>query len=265
MSKTGNVLQVLRLFTEERRQLKVADVARLLDVSSATAYRYVLDLADAGLIESPSAGLYVLGPAIVELDRQIRVHDPLIAAATDVMQSLSDRTGGTAILSRLHGRRVVCVHQVTGRHGPATVSYERGRSMPLYRGATSKIILAHLSRDTIQDIAETDPAGLKAAGLPTEPAKLLALLETLRAQPVYTTAGEVDAEARGWAAAIHHGKKLLGSLSLIMARDAPAADLQRIADPVRRAALRIEGRLQAVPGPVMATSPTQQAQGERHE
>ena len=194
MSKTGNVLQVLKLFTEERRQLKVAEVAKLLDVSSATAYRYVLDLTAAGLIESPSAGQYVLGPAIVELDRQIRVHDPLIHAAEDIMQTLSDRTGGTALLSRLHGRRVVCVHQVSGRLGPATVSYERGRSMPLYRGATSKIILANLGRDAIEDIAVTDQEGLESAGLPTDPSALVALLEPIRAQPVYATGGEVDAE-----------------------------------------------------------------------
>ncbi|CAN5416888.1 IclR family transcriptional regulator [soil metagenome] len=261
MSKTGNVLQVLRLFTEERRQLKVADVARLLDVSSATAYRYVLDLVDAGLIESPSAGQYVLGPAIVELDRQIRVHDPLIAAAADIMQTLSDRTGGTALLSRLHGRRVVCVHQVAGRNSPETVSYERGRSMPLYRGATSKIILAHLGRETIEDITQTDSPALRAAGLPVNLQELLDLLETWRAQPAYATAGEVDAEAMGWAVAIHHGKRLLGSLSLIMSRKSPPADLLPIADALRRAALRIEGRLDAA-APTNSL-PKEQAQAER--
>lgn len=33
--------------------------------------------------------------------------DPLIAAAADIMKSLSDRTGGTTILARLHGLRVL--------------------------------------------------------------------------------------------------------------------------------------------------------------
>ena len=73
MSKTAKVLQVLRLFGEGRKQLRATDVAQLLGVAPATAYRYVADLEAAGFIESASMGNYVLGPAIVELDREIRI------------------------------------------------------------------------------------------------------------------------------------------------------------------------------------------------
>lgn len=245
MAKTSNVLNVLRLFNEERSQLRVAEIARLLAVSGATAYRYVADLEQAGLLETPSAGRYVLGPTIVELDRQIRVHDPLIAAAGEIMQTLSERTGGTTILARLHGRKVVCVHQVRGRLGPASVSYERGRAMPLYRGATSKAILAHLDRDTVFALTETDAAMLRRAGLPTRTQPLLAHLAALRAQKVCVSSGEVDPEALGWGAPIHHGEHLLGSLSVVLSRTAPDTGSDRIANALLRAALRIEGRLEA--------------------
>jgi DNA-binding IclR family transcriptional regulator len=245
MTKTGNVLQVLRLFSEERQQVRVADIARLLKVSNATAYRYVSDLERAGLVESSSTGQYVLGPTIVELDRQIRIHDPLIAAAADILRTLSERTGGTTILARSHGRKVVCVDQVPGRHGPKTVSYERGRAMPLYRGATSTVILAHLNRETIRALASEDAAALKKAGLPSRPDALLEYLELLRAQGVVRTEGAVDAEAVGWATPIHHGKHLLGSMSVVLSRNAPDVAPQRVADQLRRAALRVQGRLDA--------------------
>jgi DNA-binding IclR family transcriptional regulator len=245
MSKTGKVLQVLRLFDDDRRQLRATDVSRLLGVSSATAYRYVAELQDAGLVESPSAGVYVLGPTIVELDRQIRVHDPLIAAAGDVMKTLAERTGGAILLARLHGQTVLCVHQVRGRLAPATVSYERGRAMPLYRGATSKIILAHLDRDELRKLIASDAKGLRQHGLPARLEPLLAFLAGLRADRVYATAGEVDAEAMGWAAPIHHGRHLLGSLSVVLSRRAAGPATARIADQVLRAALRVEGRLGA--------------------
>jgi DNA-binding IclR family transcriptional regulator len=245
MTTTGKVLQVLRLFNEERKQLRAADVVEILGVSSATAYRYMADLEEAGLIERSSVNQYVLGPTIVELDRQIRENDPLIAAAGDIMKTLSERTGGTALLSRLHGRKVVCVHQVRSRFSPAEVSYERGRAMPLYRGATSKIILAHLDADTLREIVKTDAADLRKAGLPASFDALSDALSKLRADKVCATAGEVDREAMGWAVAIHLGKHLLGSLSVVMSRTTPNPNLQGVPNQLLRAALRIEGRLEA--------------------
>ena len=245
MSRTAKVLDVLRLFTEQRPQLRAADVARLLGVSSATAYRCIADLDSAGLVERAASGQYVLGPAIVELDRQIRINDPLIAAATEVMHTLAERTGGSVLLARLHGLKVVCVHQVRGRSSPLMVSYDRGRAMPLYRGATSKVILAHLDADALKRLVATDAAGLRKAGLPTRFDALRDHLATIRAAKVYATAGEVDLEAMGWAAPIHDGKQLLGSLSAVVSRTTPPESGQRIADQVLRAALRIEGRLQS--------------------
>lgn len=248
MAKTGKVLQALCLFGDGRKQLRVAELAKLLDVANATAYRYVADLEAAGFIESASQGSYVLGPAIVELDREIRINDPLIAAASEVMKTLSERSGATVLLSRLHGRKVVCVSEIAGRFGPLAVSYERGRAMPLYRGATSKVIFAQMSALEVAEIATADPAGLLDAGLPAVVEDLMKQLGDIGSQKVYATAGEVDQDAMGWAVAIHHGKHLLGSLSALCSRSAPEASRQRIADQLLWAGLRIEGRLESVAG-----------------
>ncbi|WP_440534586.1 IclR family transcriptional regulator [Variovorax sp. YR566] len=245
MSKTSNVLQVLRLFGGARKQLRATDIASLLGVSAATAYRYVSELEEAGFVEGASAGRYVLGPTIVELDREIRVNDPLIAAASEVMRTLCERSGATVILSRLHGHKVVCVSEMRGRYGPTTVSYERGRAMPLYRGATSKVIFAHMAAAEIALIVERDASGLRSAGLPSSRERLLAYLTEIRAQPVYATAGEVDAQAMGWAVALHHGQHLLGSLSAIYSKATPEAARARVGDQLVRAGLRIEGRIEA--------------------
>lgn len=245
MSKTTNVLQVLRLFGGARKQLRAADIASLLGVSLATSYRYVSELEEAGFIESASAGRYVLGPTIVELDREIRVHDPLIAAASEVMRTLCERSGATIILSRLHGQKVVCVSEMRGRHGPGTVSYERGRAMPLYRGATSKVIFAHMAVAEVASIVQRDAGGLRKAGLPATRAALLEYLAEIRARPVCATSGEVDTEAMGWAVALHHGKHLLGSLSAVYAAASPEMARAKVGDQLVRAGLRIEGRIEA--------------------
>jgi DNA-binding IclR family transcriptional regulator len=245
MTTSAKVLQVLQLFRDGRTRMRASDVMASLAVSSATAYRYLADLEQAGLVERASSSEYVLGPTVVELDRVIRENDPLIAAASDIMKTLAERTGGTALLCRLHGRKVMCVHQVRGRAAPHTVSYERGRAMPLFRGATSKVILAHLSASELDAIAATQGRELREAGWPAAPQSLAQELQRVRAAHVYATRAEVDAEAMGWAVALHHGKHLLGSLSLVLSRKTPPAEPGRLADQLRRAALRIEGRLQA--------------------
>lgn len=236
---------MLRLYIDQRPRLRAAEVARLLEVSPATAYRCIADLEAVGLVERSGGGEYVLGPTIVELDRQSRINDPLIAAAATVMQTLAERTGGTVLLVRLHGLKVVCVHQVRGRADAVMVSYDRGRAMPLYLGATSKVILAHLDPETLAHIVATDAAGLRKAGLPTGFEALAEHLAALRTAKVCVAAGEVDPDAMGWAAPLRDGKQLLGSLSVVLPRTTPPAHTERIADQVLRAALRIEGRLES--------------------
>lgn len=241
---TTKVLQVLELFRQGRQRLRPTDVMRHLGVSSATAYRYLGELESAGLVERASVSDYVLGPTIVELDRLIRENDPLIAAATDVMKLLAERTGGIALLCRLHGRKVVCVHQVRGRLAPEAVSYERGRAMPLFRGATSKIILAYLPAAELRDIAAREADELRRAKLPSSFDALSQALAGMRAERVVATAGEVDRDAMGWGTVVRQGRHLLGSLSVVLDRRHAPAEPRRVAEQLLRAALRIEGRLQ---------------------
>ncbi len=244
MTTAGKALQILRLFKQGLKHVRATDVEAELRISQATAYRYLADLEEAGLIERTAIGQYVLGPEIVELDRLIRINDPLIAAAAEGMKTLAERTGGVILLSRLHSRKVVCVHEARGRHGPPQVSYERGRAMPLYLGATSKVILAHMPPDELRELVRDDAAALHAAGLPPDFDALYAQMSAIRDNRVCITEAEVDAAACGWAAPIHQGEQLLGSLSLVMWNQAPNINSQRNAEQVLRAALRIGAQLE---------------------
>jgi len=245
MSKTHKVLQVLYLFDDERQQLHVHDIVRCLAISAATAYRYVDELIRAQLLERLTVDTYVLGPGIVKLDRQIREHDPLIQAAQDIMRGLSERTGGTILLARAHGLMVMCLHQTRGRFGPPSVSYERGKTMPLFHGATSKVILAHLDEASIGQLADRQAPALRRAGFPAQVELLRTHLQALRDSRVVHTRGEVDAQALGWAAPIYfHDQQFLGSLSIVLSRDTPQLAPARISDQLLRAALRLQGRLE---------------------
>lgn len=245
MTRTNRVLEVLSLFSEFKSNLSAQDIAQHMGIARATAYRCIHDLEARGLLESSGNGEYVLGPTIVELDRRIRLADPLIRAAAPIMGPLSVQTGGMVLLCRVHGRKVLCVHECPGAHGPLSVSYERGRAMPLYRGATSRAILANLSVKELLTLAKIDPEGMVQAGLPEQPDALLEWAAEQRQYKVWHSQGEVDPGAAGWAVALHHGKQLLGSLSVVLSRDHIGSRGAAISDQVLRAGLRIEGRLEA--------------------
>src|SRR5258708_38581382 len=107
------------------------------------------------------------GAAIIEMDRLIQSSDPMLNGARGVMIELAGHAaeGSTVLLCRLFHDRVMCIHQIMG-HGPQEpVSYERGRLMPLYRGATSKIILAHLPARTLNALFAHDAGESAGAGL----------------------------------------------------------------------------------------------------
>src|SRR3954447_11472723 len=182
MASADRVLQILALFTPARPAWTPQDAAQALKIRRAGAYRYLGQGEDAGFIEPVAGHRYALGPRIVELDRQIRLADPLVQASADEMQKLARETGGIALLCRLHKDRVLCIHQERGARVPRFVSYERGRAMPLHRGATSKVILALLPPKEREQLAVRVGANE---------------LEEIRRERLCVAYGEVDPDACG--------------------------------------------------------------------
>jgi DNA-binding IclR family transcriptional regulator len=162
--KSGDrLLSVLWLFSAERPVLEVEEIARTLHISLSTAYRYVGQLCESGFL-SPMGSLgYALGPAIIELDRQIRLADPLVQSATPVLRRLllDVDPAATILLCRLYRDQVMCVAQSLGKNAHLGLSYERGRPMPMLRGAPSKAILAHLPSRAAERLWEAQSPELR--------------------------------------------------------------------------------------------------------
>jgi DNA-binding IclR family transcriptional regulator len=215
----GRLLSVLQLFTVDRPEWTVETAAEHIGVSATTAYRYFKHLTNAGLITPVSGANYALGPAIIQLDRQIQICDPMLTVARGVMIDLIKYAGEGAIilLCRLFHDRVMCVHQVVGRGPQEPVSYERGRLMPLYRGATSKMILAHLPTRKLRSVFAQDSEQIASAGLGQNWEEFRAKLAALRQAGVAISRGEIDPGRVGVAAPIFdRDHTILGSLSFVL-------------------------------------------------
>ena len=212
------MLAVLGLFTLDRSEWTVEVAAEELGVSATTAYRYFKRLTNAGLLSPVSRASYVLGPAIVQMDRQIRICDPMLRAARGVMNDLIGYAtdGSVLLLSRLFHDRVMCVHQVAGRGHPQPVGNERGRLIPLFRGATSKIILAHLPPRTLKCLFAQNAAAIAEAGLGDTWEAFRQSLAALRRDGAAVARGELDTGRVGIAAPIFEDQAILGSLSFVL-------------------------------------------------
>jgi DNA-binding IclR family transcriptional regulator len=219
MTTSDRVLGVLGLFTLEHSEWTVEAAAAHLELAVSTAYRYFRSLSRCGLIVAIDTGRYVLGPAIIQFDRQIRLQDPLIAAARPVMTRLTaDLPPHTLVLlCRLFRNQVMCIQQEAVDPPDYAVSYERGRPMPLFRGAASKIILANLPLRTVRTLFVEHRAQFSQAGLGRDWDEVKGHLRMMRAAGESTTRGEIDPGMCGVAVPLFDASgAVIGSLSIVM-------------------------------------------------
>lgn len=202
MKSGDRLLSVLWLFSAERPVLEVEEIARTLSISLSTAYRYVGQLCESGFLAPMGSVGYALGPAIIELDRQIRLADPLVQSAAPVLRRLLADVdpAATILLCRLYRDQVMCVAQSLGKNAQTGLSYERGRPMPMLRGAPSKAILAHLPSRAAERLWESQSLELRQSQGDWKAFR--AHLTKIRKAGVAVSQSEVDAGVIGIAACV---------------------------------------------------------------
>jgi DNA-binding IclR family transcriptional regulator len=154
MSRLPRLLAILQLFESGRFVWTVEDIGAALGMPTSTTYRHVRSLVQGGLLDPVSGAGYVLGPGFIRYDRILRQNDRIIQAAAPVMRDLLARTSqhATVILCRRFKDCVMCVHEVEGTRPHPATSYERGVAMPMFAGATSRVILANLPDRTLKSV-----------------------------------------------------------------------------------------------------------------
>lgn len=213
MAGLDRFVGILRLFDDQKPDWTIQEIAVATDVPASTVYRTVRELVSQGFIDPSIEAHYRLGAAFIEFDRRLRITDPLIREGEPMLADLADaaQIPCVAVISRLYRDQVICVSdRRTG--GPAVeTSYERGRPMPLLRGATSKVILAQLPKAKLNKI-------VKAAG-DDRPLKdnVIAELAAIRRQGYAITRSEVDSGLVGIAAPVACPETAINaSMSLII-------------------------------------------------
>jgi DNA-binding IclR family transcriptional regulator len=190
MASFGKMLGILDLFDTDTPVLSAEEITSRLGCSRPQSYRYIRELCDAGFLMRFRRE-YALGPRCIQLDYTIRQSDPLLKASMPVMRETSIHNGCDVLLASMYQDKIVAVHHERGPDS-MTVSFSRGRLMPLFRGAGSKVILAALPSGLQEELYHQHPedAALSSLGASWEEVK--GNLRSIRRAGYAISVGELD-------------------------------------------------------------------------
>lgn len=243
-SSLTRMLSVLDLFTIEQPLWSTLEILEALGTSRSTGYRYIKELASAGLLSAVGNGHYILGPRIIELDLQIRTTDPLLQASQGSLEQLFDQSGHSALLCTLFQDSVLCVREMR-KKADSLLLINRGQRRPLLRGAMSKAILAYLPTHQLRSIFNKREPEIVEANLGEDWEQFKRALMEIRGEGFAQSKGEYTEGVFGVGAPIFNNENaVVASVGVAWkARAAPNKELKRVAALVMQAAEDISAKM----------------------
>lgn len=236
-SSLERMLALLDVFTPAAPAWTTEELIRFSGASRSTCYRHIKALQAAGLLTPVAGGAWMLGPRIIELDRTMRLCDPVTQGGGPAMRRLAAETASSGLLCLLFSGTVMCVADVPGPGAPEGL-FSRGQRRPLFAGALSKVILAHLPPHRLRALFVRHRTAIAAAGLGADWDDFRAALRAIREAGHCVTLGEFRPGVIGIAAPLFNAQGgVLGSLGIAKeAARVPAAKRVALADKVMEAA-----------------------------
>jgi DNA-binding IclR family transcriptional regulator len=144
--------QVLSLFTNERPERGVTEVALAIGVSKSKAHALLSSLTSVGLLRRTDGGRYRVGWRVLSLNRVLAETTDFRRHARPVMETLGRRFGEMVHLCALDDGKVVYVDRVTGTQAIQINASALGSRLNAHCSAVGKVLLAHLPEATLDVI-----------------------------------------------------------------------------------------------------------------
>lgn len=246
-SSLDRMLSVLDVFTAAAPVWSIEGLMRYSGTTRSTCYRYIRSLVKAGLLTPVESGAYTLGPRVLELDRLIRLNDPLYTAGLPVLRELTRDVGYTGLLCMLYSNSVMCIHQERVDSAPAGL-FSRGERRPLFLAAASKVILAHLPPHQLRSLFAKHRSAIAAAGLGADWEQFKTRLKAMRDAGYCRTTGEFQVGITGISVPIfNRSNHVLGSIGIAEAAHlVPASSVPALAARLSEAGQAITARIRSI-------------------
>ena len=176
MSTLSNLVAVLRLFSAERPELSVTDVARLLGMPKSSTSRLLKSMLREGLLASVgNTPRYRIGHLFFEVSRLYDHSSTLMDVADAALSGICQETRHGGYISLLDGADVLVLRILRGSE-PLRVITPLGSRSPAFATSTGRVLLARFSDDAVRAL---HPNGL-APPSPNAPQTIKDLLRRLQ-------------------------------------------------------------------------------------
>jgi IclR family acetate operon transcriptional repressor len=193
-------LAVLRELAARPQGAGAADLARVVGAPRATLYRLLRTLIAEDFVRADprTPGRYLIGPAIARMAGGGAERD-LVAIARPAMDALAASLGETVKLVVRDGLEALTA-AVSVPERDSCIASRPGARLPLYVGASQRLLLAHAPPDVQRRVLE-GPLRRIASRTITQPRRLRAELDALATRREFASHGE-GVEGVGAAAAL---------------------------------------------------------------
>ncbi|MBP2001705.1 DNA-binding IclR family transcriptional regulator [Paenibacillus shirakamiensis] len=147
-------LDILLCFTKEN-ELSLTEISLRIELHKSTVHRLLTTLEDKGfVIRDSSTDKYRLGMRIWELSAHLSHDDDPAVLLLPPLERLRDRLGETVSLYLLDGTDRIRIQAVQSNQAIRRVA-PVGARLPLYVGASSKVLVAFSDAKTLQAVLNT--------------------------------------------------------------------------------------------------------------
>ena len=174
MDHVEKITRVMEVLCRDKATYSLRDLERLTGIPKSTLHRLLTSLEKQEWVyKDASTGSFRPGIRFFLLNNRSCFYQELIGKAQEQMENLVKQTGKTCLMCVLEGSVGLCIHSV---EPPYPVKYvaHKGMAIPLYAGASGKVLLAFCNESLRRKIL--------TEGLPpkVDRKELLAQLEAIR-------------------------------------------------------------------------------------
>lgn len=169
----GKAIQVLDLFSQDRPEWGVSEVARELDLPKSSTSELMSSLADHGLLCRASRGRYRLGWRLFELSQTLLDTTKFRTEARQVMEELVEHWKETVHLAVLDGAQAVYIEKMQPSPPVRILVTRAGARLPAHSSGVGKVLLVSCEWDKVAEI-------LQDQGMPAFTPNTITELEELR-------------------------------------------------------------------------------------
>lgn len=144
MSSLARGLAVIRAFSQQRRELTIAQLSHRTDIPRAAVRRCLYTLGKLGYVGSEDGRTYALRPRILALGHAYLSSTPLATAVQPLLDQISDELHESSSMAVLEGDEILYIARSSTTTRLMSIDLGLGSRLPAYCTSMGRVLLAEL-------------------------------------------------------------------------------------------------------------------------